>query len=68
MHWKFFDVKRNIVSVIGKEMLNDIFVEICGNSQIKNITDNRLNPDELQVDYISAKFTAESTKKYISTR
>ena len=35
--------------------------------QFKNFTD-RLNFCELQVDDISAKFTAESTKKFIPVR
>lgn len=34
---------------------------------IKNIT-NRLNFDEFQIDGISTKFSAESTKKYIPVR
>ena len=67
-HWKFFDVKRNIVSEICKETPNDIFAEFCRSCPVKNISNNRLNPGEFQIDGISAKYTAESTKKYISTR
>ena len=44
-----------------------LFVERDRNSPIKNFTD-RLNFRELQVDDISAKFTAESTNKYIPVR
>ena len=41
-----------------------LFAECDRRNPIKNFTD-RLNLRELQVDNISAKFTAESTKKYI---
>ena len=44
-----------------------LFAEYDRSSPIKNFTD-RLNLRELQVDDISAKFTAESTKKYIPFR
>ena len=60
---EIFAVKRNIISEISKELLNYIFAEFDKSSSIKNVTD-RLNLDELQVDGISAKFTAERTKKY----
>ena len=65
MHWRFFAAKRHIVSDINKETLNDTFAELI---QIKNITDNRLNLVDLQLDDISAEFTTESIKKYISIR
>ena len=60
---EIFTVKRSIISEISKELLNYIFAEFDKSSSIKNVTD-RLNLDELQVDGISAKFTAERTKKY----
>ena len=41
--------------------------EECDRSCSINFTD-RLNLREFQVDDISGKFTAESTKKYISVR
>ena len=44
-----------------------LFAECDRSSSIKNFTD-RLNLCELQVDDMSAKFTAESTKKYIPFR
>ena len=44
-----------------------LFVECDRSSPIQNFTD-RLNLRELQVNDISAKFTAESTKKYIPFR
>ena len=47
MHWIFFAVKRNIVSEVSKEILNDIFAEFDGSSRIKNITDTTLNLGEL---------------------
>ena len=68
MHWIFFAVKRNIVSEISKEILDDIFAEFDGSSVIKNITDTSLNIGGLQIDNISPKFTSESTKKYIAIR
>ena len=40
-----------------------LFAEYDRNNPIKNFTD-KLNLRELQVDDISAKFTAGSTKKY----
>ena len=54
----------NIDSEIRKELLNDVFREFNGISGMKNITD-RLNVGELQQDDTSAKFTAESAKKYM---
>ena len=48
-----------------KVLLNDIFAELDGSSGIKSIITDRLNLGGLQVDEISAKITAESTKKYI---
>ena len=59
-----FSIKRSTISEISKKLLKDIFAECDRSSSIKNFTD-RLNLGELQVDGISAKFTAESTKKYI---
>ena len=44
-----------------------LIAECDRSSPIKNFTD-RLNLYELQVDDISAKFTAESTKKCIPVR
>ena len=44
-----------------------LFAECDRSSPIKNFTD-RFNLRELHVDDISAKFTAESTKKYIPFR
>ena len=44
-----------------------LFEECDRSCSIKNFTD-RLNLREFQVDDISGKFTAESTKKYISVR
>ena len=44
-----------------------VFAEYDRSNPIKNFTD-RLNLRELQVDDISAKFTAESTKKFIPIR
>ena len=60
-------MQRSTISEISEELLNDILAEFDRSSSIKNITD-RLNLGELQVDNISAKFTAESTKKYIPIR
>ena len=46
-----------------------LFAECDRSSQYKKFTDSdRLNFRELQVDDISVKFTAESTKKYIPFR
>ena len=44
-----------------------LFAECDRSSPIKNFTE-KLNLRELQVDDISAKFTAKSTKKYIPFR
>ena len=44
-----------------------LFTKCDKSSPIKNFTD-KLNIRELQVDDISAKFTVESTKKYIPVR
>ena len=54
---EIFDVKRNIVSEISKEKPNDNFATFCGSCPVKNISDNRLNPGEFQID-----------GKHISTR
>ena len=58
-----FAVKLNFVSEISKVLLNDIFAELDGSSGIKNIITGRLSLGGLQVDDISTKITAESTKK-----
>ena len=60
---EIFAIKWNVVSEIGKVLLNDIFAELDGSSGIKNIITGRLNLGGLQVDDISTKITAESTKK-----
>lgn len=52
MHWRFFAVKRHIASEVSKEILNYTFAEFDGSCRTKNITDNRLNLGELQVDDI----------------
>ena len=44
-----------------------LFAKCDRSSPIKNFTD-RLNLCEVEVDNISAKLTAESTKKYIPVR
>ena len=44
-----------------------LFAECDRSSPIKNVTD-RLNLRELQVDDVSATFTAESTISYIPVR
>ena len=62
---EIFIVKRNIFSEISKVLLNDIFAEFDRSSPIKNIITERLNLGESQVDDISAKLAAESTKKCI---
>ena len=55
---------ESTASEISKKLLNDVFVVCKRSSLMKNFTD-RLNLGELQLDDISAKFTSESTKKYI---
>ena len=55
--------KKNVVLEISKVLPNDIFAELDERSGIKNIITDRLNLDGLQVDDISTKITAESTKK-----
>ena len=57
----------SIISEIRKMLLIYIFAEYDRSSPIKNYTD-RLNLEELQVDDISVKFTAENTKKNVSVR
>ena len=64
---EFFAVNRNIVSEISREILNDIFAEFDGSRPIMNVT-NKLNLGGLQIDEMSAIFTAESTKKCIPIR
>ena len=56
-------VKWNVVSDISKVLLNDIAAELDECSKTVNIITDRLNLDELQVDGISEKIMAESTKK-----
>ena len=56
-------VKWNVVSDISKILLNDIAAELDECSKTVNIITDRLNLDELQVDGISEKIMAESTKK-----
>ena len=65
---EIFAIKNNNFSEIRKVLLNDIFAEFNGNSRIKNIITDRLTLGELYVDDISAKITAESTKKCIPVR
>ena len=55
-------VRWNVVSEISKLLLNNIVAELDGSGGIKNIITDRLNLGGLQVDDISAKITAESTK------
>ena len=55
----FICCKKSTISEIIIESVNDVFAECDRSSLIKNFT-NRLNLGELQVDNISAKFTAES--------
>ena len=62
-----FVVKRSTISVVIKELLNDISTEFDRSSPVKNITD-MLNLGELQLDDISATFFAKKTKKYIPIR
>ena len=57
-----FAAKSSTTSENTKELLDDIFAECDRSSLIKNFTD-RLNFGEMQVDDISTKSTAESTKK-----
>ena len=46
-----FAVKWNVVSEISKVLLNDVFAEHDGSSGVKNITTDRLNLGELQVNH-----------------
>ena len=64
---EFFAINRNTVSEISREILNYIFADFDGSRPIKNIT-NRLHLGGLQIDEMSAVFTAESTKKCIPIR
>ena len=52
---EIFAIKWNVVSGASKVLLNGIFTKLDGISGIKNITTDRLNLGELQVDDISAK-------------
>ena len=52
---------------LDRKFSNAVFAECDRSSPIKKLTE-RLNLRELQVDDISAKFNAESTKKYIPVR
>ena len=73
MHWKFFTVKRNIVSEVSKELLTHNFAEFHRSSGIKNIT-ARLNIDaELQLDdryiiKIYGNIYQSGSKQYIPIR
>ena len=64
-----FAVKRNVASDISKVLLNDIFAELDGSSEIKNIITDRLVKSSKSwwiassLDDISTKIMAESTKK-----
>ena len=48
---EIFTVKWNVVSEIGKVLLNDIFAELDGSSEIKNIISytDRLNLGKLHL-------------------
>ena len=68
---EIFAVKSNTVSEISEELLNDIFVEFDRSSPNKNFTDRSEEVKSsgwLQVDGLSAKYVAESTKKCILIR
>ena len=58
-------LKRNALLEISEKLLRYIFAEFDGSSSIDNIS-YKLNLGELQVDDISAEFTAGSTEGYIS--
>ena len=60
-------LKRNTLSEISEKLLKDIFAEFDGSSPIDNIS-YKLNLGKLQVDAVSAKFTAGSTKGHIPIR
>ena len=59
---EIFAVKRNVVSETSKILLNDVFTQPDGSSEIKNIITDILNLGEFQVDDISAKI--RNGKKY----
>ena len=60
-----FVVKKSTISKIIKKLLHDIFAEYNRTNPFKSFT-VKFNLGELPVNGISAKFTAESTKKYIT--
>ena len=62
-----FALKRKTLSEISGKLLKDIFSEFDGSCPIGNIS-YKLSLGELQVDDISATFTEESTKEYITVR
>ena len=62
-----FALKRKALSEISGKLLKDIFSEFDGSCPIDNIS-YKLSLGELQVDDISATFTEESTKEYITVR
>ena len=59
-------LKRNTLSEISEKLLKDIFAEFDGSSPID--ISYKLNLGKLQVDAVSAKFTAGSTKGHIPIR
>ena len=61
-----FALKRSALSKISEKLL-DIFAEFDGSSPIDTVS-YKLNLGELQVDDMSAKFTAGSTKGNISIK
>ena len=64
---EIFAVKRSLVSETRKVLLNDVFTEPDGNSEIKNIITDILNLGELQVDDILAKIRYGKKYKEIYT-
>ena len=60
-------VKRNVVSETSKILLNDVFTQPDGSSEIKNIITDILNLGEFQVDDISAKIRYGKKYKEIYT-
>ena len=64
---EIFAVKRSLVSETSKVLLNDVFTEPDGSSEIKNIITDILNLGELQVDDILAKIRYGKKYKEIYT-
>ena len=64
---EIFAVKWNVVSETSKVLLNGIFTELDGSSEIEDVITDRLNPGELQVDDISAKIRYGRKYKEIYT-